>query len=237
MSIPVPRREASITVVTRMLIDHFESEHLVPGQKLPSERALCERLGVGRSTLREAMKSLELLGLVDQRVGDGTYLAQSGSALLPSVVSWGIMLDEPKTDDALDMRKLVVVQAAEWAAARRAPAQLTQMHDFLEQLSAARTDPGRFAETDSAFHRYLGEVSGNTILAGTVTRIHALLLAWTTRAIDVDQTLSEYRLLLKAIDAADPAEAREVMAGHADRVAAAVRVLVRESRREAREPT
>ena len=70
--------------VTRRLLDYLISGQVKPGERLPSERQLAETLGVGRSHVRQAIKSLTVLGLVDARQGDGTYLKRTDSPLLPA---------------------------------------------------------------------------------------------------------------------------------------------------------
>ena len=83
---PVTHRapEPISSEVTRRLLDYLISGQVQPGERLPSERQLAETLGVGRSHVRQAIKSLTVLGLVDARQGDGTYLKRTDSPLLPS---------------------------------------------------------------------------------------------------------------------------------------------------------
>lgn len=75
---PMPGRE-----IIKQLLDFLLSGGVAPGSRIPSERQLAEGLGVGRMMIREAVKSLSLLGLLEQRVGDGTYLSRSSSDLPP----------------------------------------------------------------------------------------------------------------------------------------------------------
>ncbi|WP_033289745.1 FadR/GntR family transcriptional regulator [Amycolatopsis jejuensis] len=222
MSGPLSHGNAPVSDVARLLITSFESGSLGPGQKLPSERRLCELMGVGRSKLREAMKSLELLGLVEQRVGDGTYLAGMSSELLPETIAWGVLLGDRDTAQLLEMRRLVTVEAAGWAAERRLPEQLEHLHELCAAMAA---DPDRFGDANAAFHRLIGEASGNGVLSGTVANLHSLLLVRINRVEDARQTLAEYELLLKAIDVEDATTARASMAVHVERVARKIRAF------------
>ena len=77
--------------IARRLLDYFLSGEVEPGERIPSERRLAESLGVGRSLVREALKSLHLLGLLEVRQGDGTYLKRTDSELLPQVIEWGLL--------------------------------------------------------------------------------------------------------------------------------------------------
>lgn len=225
MSVPLPRRHALAREVARSLIAYVHSGTFAAGQKLPSERKLSEILGVGRSKVREAMKSIELLGLVEQHVGDGTYLARSGSDLLPDTISWGLLLGEHETEHLLEMRRVVAVPAAGWAAERRSAKQLARLHELLDELTESTADAGRFTDADAAFHRQIADASGNRALSGTVANVHSLLLVLIGRTDDTGLTLSEYKMLLEAVDARDAAMASAAMADHVDRVARKIRAL------------
>ena len=86
--IDLSSRETLTMEVARRLLDYFLSGEVEPGMRIPSERRLAESLGVGRSLVREALKSLHVLGLLEVRQGDGTYLKRTDSELLPQVIEW-----------------------------------------------------------------------------------------------------------------------------------------------------
>ncbi|WP_218107748.1 FadR/GntR family transcriptional regulator [Streptomyces sp. MnatMP-M27] len=127
--------------LTRRLLDYLLSGELTPGQRIPSERQLAEALSTGRSTVREAIKSLSLLGLLEQRVGDGTYLSRSTSALLRQVIEWGILLGEKRLEDLLEARHHLEVQLAGWAAERRSNEQLERLRALAGQMRDAPRPP------------------------------------------------------------------------------------------------
>src|SRR3954447_21205818 len=79
------------------LINFLASNRIGPGDKIPSARDLTKRLGVGRSAVREAVKTLHLLGIVDVRLGDGTYLRDRESPVLPQILEWGLLLSHQST--------------------------------------------------------------------------------------------------------------------------------------------
>src|SRR6478672_1154402 len=108
-SLRVERREAPVAEITRKLLDYLFSGHVAPGTRIPSERQLAEALAVGRSSVREAIKSLSVL---DLRQGDGTYLASSGSNLLPQAIEWSLLLGEPRTLDLVEARTQVEIVVA-----------------------------------------------------------------------------------------------------------------------------
>jgi DNA-binding FadR family transcriptional regulator len=92
--IDLSSRETLTMEVARRLLDYFLSGEVEPGERIPSERRLAESLGVGRSLVREALKSLHLLGLLEVRQGDGTYLKRTDSELLPQVTTRPSMIYE-----------------------------------------------------------------------------------------------------------------------------------------------
>jgi GntR family transcriptional repressor for pyruvate dehydrogenase complex len=96
------KREPVATQVARKLVEYLLSGAVEPGERMPSERQLAEAFGVGRSAMREAIKALSLIGLVEVRQGDGTYLRKADSALLPDVIEWGLLLGERRTMDLVE---------------------------------------------------------------------------------------------------------------------------------------
>src|SRR4051794_959939 len=105
------RRKSPAEEVTQQLLSYLLSGEVVPGTRLPSERTLAERLGVGRSAVREAIKSLSLLGLLEVRQGSGAYMTGAASDLLPKVLEWGLMLGEPNMRDIIELREPLEVAA------------------------------------------------------------------------------------------------------------------------------
>jgi GntR family transcriptional repressor for pyruvate dehydrogenase complex len=226
-SAPLPRsargvrREGTGVATTRRLIDYLLSGDVAPGQKIPSERQLAEALGVGRSTIREAIKSLELLGLLEQRVGDGTYLSGSSSELLPQVIQWGLLLGERRMDDLLEARFHLEVLLAGLAADGRTEEQLARLHELIAQMRASSDDLDSYIEADIAFHLQIARASGNSVLVGVLNNIQSLLHVWASRVIhtagETATSLAMHEPILKAIDAGDAEAAREAMTAHMER--------------------
>lgn len=132
------------------------------GRPLPSERVLCEQLGVGRSTLREALVSLAALGIVSMQQGRGVFVQEVPSALLQSRLA---RLDQhPSMLDVAEARMAIEVAAAELAATRRSDRDLELMQEALEAMDA-ELDQGRTGvEEDALFHIYLLAASGNAVV-------------------------------------------------------------------------
>ena len=144
------------------------------GERLPSERALADALGVGRYSVREALKVLEAVGLLQSRVGDGTFLATNtgasfGRILGLSLATWGGAMME-----ILDARMMIEAEAARAAADRATPAELKQIERELHAMSAA-ADVRAYLRADMRFHRCIGTASHNAIISQFVDNLADLL--------------------------------------------------------------
>jgi GntR family transcriptional repressor for pyruvate dehydrogenase complex len=178
-------REGPLAEITRKLLDYLLSGAIQPGTKIPSERQLADGLGVGRSAVREAVKSLSLLGLLDVRQGDGTYLTRSGSDLLPRVIDLGLLLEEPRIMDLVEARAEIEILVAGLAAARADNSDIAALRARLEAMKAANaaTDVEAYVEADIGFHMAIAEASGNTIFVNLLRSLRSLLRVWAGRVL------------------------------------------------------
>ncbi len=225
MSRPLPnvepiRREPLAAEVARRLVDYLLSGGIEPGGRMPSERQLAEAFGVGRSAVREAIAALTLIGLVEVRHGDGTYLKRPDSPLLPQVVEWGLLLGEQRTVDLVEARQKIEVDIAGLAALRRSEEDLAELSRSLGRMEwEARQggDAAAFVEADVDFHLRLAEAAQNTALRDVLSSIQALLRAWIGRVIaEGHRELSyhEHAPILAAVRARDAAAAEAAMDEH-----------------------
>ncbi|MFG1688513.1 FadR/GntR family transcriptional regulator [Nonomuraea sp. NPDC049269] len=217
ISLAAPQRESTVVDIARQLLSQLLSGHLAPGTRLPSERQLSETLGVGRSTVREALKALDVLGIIEVRQGDGTYLRQSTSSLLPSAIEWGLMLGQPQVLDLIEARKHIEVVIAELAAERADAAAVEELRAHLADMRAAK-DSTAFVEADVAFHLTLAHAAGNSVLDDILGSIRSLLRVWIRRAIheagETQTTIAEHAAVLAAIEQRSPSAAVTAMRGH-----------------------
>jgi GntR family transcriptional repressor for pyruvate dehydrogenase complex len=112
------QRPSTATIVARQLLDELAKENFVSGTRLPSEREMADAMGVGRSTLREAMAALDLLGIIEVRPGSGSYLKADSAQLLPQALKWGLMIGTPEAQDLVEVREHLELLAASLAAKR-----------------------------------------------------------------------------------------------------------------------
>ncbi|GAA1283093.1 FadR/GntR family transcriptional regulator [Streptomyces javensis] len=145
-----------------------------PGERLPNEVALAAELGVGRSSVREAVRLLAHDGLVEVRHGSGTYAAQP-----PAPAGEGDMrrlLRRARLREVYEVRRALEVEAARLAAGRIRPEDIGRLRDHLS-LREERVggDPAAFIDADLAFHRTVVELSGNAVLLGLFTSVLPVL--------------------------------------------------------------
>src|SRR5690606_16746738 len=153
-----------------------------PGARMPSERALAEAFGVGRSAMREALKGLSLIGLVEVRQGDGTFLRNADSALLPEVIEWGLLLGAQRTLDLVEARQEIEVAIAGLAAKRRTERDLADLSAMLARMAGHPPIPD-FVDADVLFHLRLADAAGNQVLRDIHSSVQALLRAWVARVL------------------------------------------------------
>lgn len=213
--------------VAQSLLSFLLSGELRPGDRIPGERTLSQTLGVGRSALREALKSLTLLGLLEVKPGDGTYLSSTHSSLLPRIVEWGILLGEQHITDLVEARQEIEVSLAGLAAQRRTPEDVTALSDALRAMYDSADDREAYADADVDFHLVVAAVSRNTVLAGVLANIRSLLRVWTTRVVTDEAALRDSLALhppvFEAIRDGDADRARAAMAHHMERATARLR--------------
>ena len=214
------RREPLAAEVARRLVDYLLSGGVEMGSRIPSERQLAEAFGVGRSAVREAIAALTLIGLIEVRHGDGTYLKRPDSPLLPQVVEWGLLLGEQRTVDLVEARQKIEVDIAGLAAQRRSEEDLTDLSHLLARMERESRDGAEsaaFVDADVNFHLKLAEAAGNTALRDVLSSIQALLRAWIGRVIAEgyrDISYAEHVPIFEAVRAQDARAAEDAMDAH-----------------------
>lgn len=215
------RRESLSTEVSRGLLSYLLAGNIRRGQKIPSERRLAEALGVGRSIVREAIKSLTLLGIVEVHQGDGTYLKSAESELLTQSLQWGLLLGEKRMRDLVEARRCLEIILAELAAERRDEEDLLALEGLLDEMRAARGNPQRFVAADVAFHYRVAQAAHNESLAQIMAGVRSLLRVWISRVVEhadnFDPTIQEHEAILTAIRNNAPEVTRNAMRLHMER--------------------
>jgi DNA-binding FadR family transcriptional regulator len=191
---------------------------LRPGQKLPTERELSDRLGISRPLVREAMSALVTLGVLEKRHGSGTYVTQLSSDLLAHPFVFILDANRTAQRELFEVRLLLEAGAAAAAARSIDGTALEQLDRLLSTLRASFEDPEQFLEADTAFHRVVHEASGNLILLTLMESLSALVKR--SRALTVGRadvrasTLREHEAIYAALRNHDADAAGRAMHEH-----------------------
>lgn len=232
---PAPiQRDSPVSRVARRLLDEVMGGGHHPGSRLPSERRLAEGLGVGRSAIREAIAVLEVLGIVEVRVGSGTYVRGKISDLLPQAIDWGLLLGERQTHDLVETRQHLEIVTARLAAARATDGDVDLLHDRLERMRETADSFAAFTEADVDFHLEVARIAGNTVLRDILHSVRALLRVWIQRAVGADgdtaATLAEHVAVFEAVRLRDPDAAAAAMGSHMEAASARLHRSLSEGR-------
>jgi len=188
------------------------------GDRIPSERELCQRLGVGRASLREALKALEIIGMIETRLGEGTFVCRR-SEFLSRPLLWAIASSlESEIDELIEARRSLEVELAGFAAERAGPADLELMKRYLQQMESSLDAPSMFLEADLGFHLAVGDSAHNRILRNALELMRNLMREWIAQALQLPdvsaEALQQHTAIFRAITSHNPSEARLAMANH-----------------------
>ena len=207
--------------VTHLLILRFQqmlsNGVLVPGTKLPSERELAVHFGVARSSLRQALKVLEMMGVLTQKVGDGSYLNPDASSVLSIPMEFLFLLDETSVHELTEMRLMVEPALAAKAAERASSDDIALLRKSIIDLEGSKNDRVQLVASDLLFHRGIFQASGNRLTERLFHVIHRAMLDMmmvTSQLVDLEHTLHFHKPILRAIEQRDPAMAQKLMTDH-----------------------
>lgn len=221
---PTASPRAWRTVLEKIESDLLEGR-LGPGDRLVPERELAASLGVGRSSVREALRVLEVMGLIRTGTGSGPTSGaiiiatpQGGMAALLrlQVAAQGFPLDD------VVATRLVLEQAVVESLATAGDRQTSDLHAVMEAMDAADLTPAEFLALDAQLHLALAEASGNQVvaamMAGLRTAIETYVLQGAARVADwdaeADRLRREHRAIVDAVEAGDAGRARTLVHDH-----------------------
>ncbi|MBS0559943.1 MAG: FadR family transcriptional regulator [Proteobacteria bacterium] len=206
-----------------------------PGDLIPSEKELAQRFQVGRSTIREAVKSLAVLGVLEARAGEGSFVRAPSTELLSGAFRWGVLLSERNLDDFVDVRVLIEIECVRRAAERRTPELLEQLDASMAEMAARQTDHDAFRECDTRFHMAIATAARNPIFETIGFTIQSIVRIWYPKTYFIPETksrtLAEHRAIADAIAAGDPDAAADAMRAHLDAAGTRLRRVLSKGKR------
>ncbi len=175
------RKGGSISLLVNRLTMYFAEQifgkRLKKGDKIESDRVLAAKMGVGRSAIREALKVLEVLGMIDIRPGQGTYISNHEASFFVVPLSWSLFLNGNQIDSIVEVRNLLEVKAAYLAAGCTDEEILGKLYEISHRLhrAYAERDFKEFLNEDLEFHICVAECSGNQIIYSMIQTISNLM--------------------------------------------------------------
>jgi len=151
-------------MVAEQIVKQLRSGELQSGTQLPPQRELAQLLGVGRSSVREAINALVVMGVLEAVQGKGTFVREDVPVDDLSVVSLNAALKACSLLSLLEARELLECQSAELAAKRADPAHVQAMADAVEQMQQTDSNYQAFLKADTEFHVGLAEATGNIVI-------------------------------------------------------------------------
>ena len=209
--------------VAEQLMKLIAKGQLKPGDRLPTEPELMAQFGVGRSTLREAIKSLVVAGLLETRRSAGTFVSEAYTDFLSQRLNWGMVFSKQELKDIIEVRCALEEQAAALAAQFATDEQKERLAQLVDSIGEEGIPPEQAVENDIAFHIAIAEGSNNPLLLNLLSNLRQLLhsyikAGYTRRGyadqVDTSAMADLHRPILQAIQSGQPNVARQAMRTH-----------------------
>ena len=220
-TLPSPVVQNGKDNVTQQLIQRFQEMLregvLTQGTRLPSERELGAHFNVARSSLRQALKVMEIMGIITQKVGDGSYLNTDTSAVLAVPMEFLFLLDDTSVEELTELRLLMEPGLARLAAQRATADDIALLRRSVKDLETSGQDMLKLVSSDLLFHRAIFQASKNraaSSLFQTIHRAMAKMILVTSQLVELEHTLAFHKPIMRAIEQRKGEEAAALMRDH-----------------------
>jgi GntR family transcriptional repressor for pyruvate dehydrogenase complex len=214
--------EGVVLQIQRLIVDGA----LKPGERLPPERELAARLSVSRSSVRDAIRILELAGLVVPRQGEGTVVADLGPENVAAPIAAILLRKRELIGELLDVRRMIEPTLAARAAERATPEEIARLEEILERQAAkaARGEPT--VDEDGEFHYQIALAAKNGVVRSVLDVLMQLLRETRARSLQAPgrprRSLEGHRRIVEAIARHDPEGAERAVRLHLEEIEAIV---------------
>jgi GntR family transcriptional repressor for pyruvate dehydrogenase complex len=210
-------RDLRQRVVAR-IVELIRTGNLRPGDRLPPERELVEIFSISRPSLREAMRALSTLGIVESRHGGGTFVTDLDARTLLAPLDFFLQLSQVNLDDTFESRRIIEVEIVRKAATRASRTDIADLNDMIAAHAKIQRDPVGFRILDSRFHEKLSVIAGNAVLQRIADGLYNMDLHIRRRATAepglIAESTEDHTKIAAAIAACDPDGAAAAMARH-----------------------
>jgi GntR family transcriptional repressor for pyruvate dehydrogenase complex len=209
---------SAITTIKEMIV----RGELRAGQRLPAERDLAVQLGVSRPSLREAIRALIALNILESRHGEGTFVSSLDPELLSEPIDFVLQVNADALVSLFEARRVLEAGVAALAAERATDLELAELDDFVKDGRRKVRDADAFIDHDVQFHQQLRILARSPVLASLLSSVSALSIASRRRTAQDQATrsraLADHRAMVKALRARDSRGAERLMVEHLEHV-------------------
>jgi GntR family transcriptional regulator, transcriptional repressor for pyruvate dehydrogenase complex len=214
---PLERQDLRQRVVGR-IVELIRTGNLRPGDRLPPERELVEIFSISRPSLREAMRALSTLGIVESRHGGGTFVTALDARTLLAPLDFFLQLSQVNLEDTFESRRIIEIEIVRKAAAQATRDDIADLNDMIAAHAKIQKDPVGFRILDSRFHEKLSAIAGNAVLQRVAYGLYNMDLHIRRRATAepglISESSEDHAAIAAAIAAHDPERAAAAMARH-----------------------
>jgi GntR family transcriptional regulator, transcriptional repressor for pyruvate dehydrogenase complex len=216
------RRDAvahqAIATIKRMIV----RGDLQAGQRLPAERELAAQLGVSRPSLREAIRALIALHILESRHGEGTFVSSLEPELLMEPIDFVLQVDDGSIASLFEARRVLEAGIAALAAERATDLELAELEDFAKRGRTKVGDVDAFIEHDVEFHDRIRRAARSPVLASMLGSVSSLSLETRRRTARSQavraRSSADHLRIVKTLKAREPEAARQAMIAHLEHV-------------------
>jgi len=212
--------------LARRIRDMIRSGSYKQGDRLPAIMEMARRFGVGHPTVREALKKLETVGVVEIRHGAGVFVSRSHEVLLMASPDYAGAVTRKLLLDLITTRMPLEIESISCAARHATPEHLARMQELLAVAAEHLDDDERLNADAMGFHRQIALASGNAVLAQVIDVLQALFTDEQRVILDIggsrEEDQREHQSLLQALQARDEALCARLMREHLERVRQAI---------------
>ena len=234
---PIARTTLTATAFEQ-LISHVVKGNWRPGDRIPPERDLCQQLGIARTSLREALKAMELVGMLDSRVGDGTFVCPR-SEFLSRPLLWAFTgSDQNELQDIMEARTIIEENLAGLAAKRGSEEKIAVIGEAVQMMRDAIARGDSILEADMAFHLAISAAAQNEVLRNAVQLLRNLTRQWIYLKLLIPNVpttvLKHHDTIYRAILKRKPAAARTAMRRHLEETITLVTQVIKQHKAAAK---
>lgn len=218
------RKEGAAEKVVHRILDLVKSGNLKAGDKLPAERKMIEIFGLSRPTLREALRSLSILGVIEMRHGGGAFVTDLKARSLLAPLDFFVSLSAENAQEVFACRRVIEIEVARLCVEMATDENIAELEAMVSAQQKISSDPIGFRILDSEFHEKLCEIAGNSVMERLALGFYNMGLdarrTATASPVLTRRSVKEHRAIVDAIKSRDVDAATSAIAVHMDHVEA-----------------